>query len=109
MDYRPRSPRCELARCPPELLPDDPGRYRWPAVGSARCCYPLVRMSALSERTVARLRRGTEAALRLDSPSALTKTIWQRAVRSQKRRCYAMELAGLEPATSWVRSRRSPN
>ena len=44
--------------------------------------------------------------VRVDARDAIEPTYLIPAVRPQSR---TMELAGLEPATSWVRSRRSPN
>jgi hypothetical protein len=55
--------------------------------------------------------RRSECVGRQPAVLTISLAICANAVASlpEKWRGYGMELAGLEPATSWVRSRRSPN
>ncbi len=45
----------------------------------------------------------------LDAPQTSRPAAQLQALLARNHRQLSMELAGLEPATSWVRSRRSPN
>jgi hypothetical protein len=63
--------------------------------------YP--RWGAFSGAKPARMKRGET--LVTDGPFVSTKE----ALGGRVHDASGMELAGLEPATSWVRSRRSPN
>ena len=60
-----------------------------------------------SSKLVAGDERGMRPSERLEEYQALTEATTK--VKTPHLRAFAMELAGLEPATSWVRSRRSPN